>query len=132
MEGHTSGVYGYTELWLNVVGDTSLVFDVMLCRDAHLALAMIPYETGTSTIEVVIGGWENSKSAIRKQVNVRTIARCTYNRLFQYLKIHVGQRTLTVLRHFISLLGLVEQFYNTKYQLYVSLNPTSNLMCADV
>ena len=70
-EARTDGTYGsYDEMWLSVQGKTSVQFSVQLCSDAHVALATIPMETGLSTTEVVIGGWENKKSAIRKTVDV--------------------------------------------------------------
>ena len=71
IEARTDGAYGsYDEMWLSVQGKTSVQFSVRLCTDAHVALATIPMETGMSTTEVVIGGWENKKSAIRKTVDV--------------------------------------------------------------
>ena len=67
----TSGVYGYTELWSSIVGRDSMTFAVKACYDAHVVLATIPFETQFYTLEVVIGGWGNNKSAIRTEVGVR-------------------------------------------------------------
>ena len=42
-------------------------FYVQGCRDAHVALSKVPYEVDTeSAYEIVIGGYSNSKSVIRK------------------------------------------------------------------
>jgi len=43
----------------------SLFFKVKAANDAHIALSPAPTE-GTPLIEIMIGGWGNTKTAIRK------------------------------------------------------------------
>ena len=61
----THSRYAYNTSWVDVVGKSSMVFQVKACSDVHLALARIPGEAQVQAYEVVIGGWENSKSVIR-------------------------------------------------------------------
>ena len=66
VEIDTHSRYSYNTSWLDVVGKASFEFQIQACSDVHLALARIPGEAAVQSYEVVIGGWQNSKSAIRK------------------------------------------------------------------
>ena len=45
-----------------------IVFKVMACSDVHVGLASYPGIFYAQMYEVIIGGWDNKKSAIRKEV----------------------------------------------------------------
>ena len=44
-----------------------MVLRIQACHDAHIALMERPGNDTLDTYEIVIGGWENTKSAIRDQ-----------------------------------------------------------------
>jgi farsoic acid methyltransferase len=47
-------------------------FSVRACHDAQLALSALPLVTDTAAYQVIIGGWENTKSALRKNMGYQT------------------------------------------------------------
>ena len=57
--------YDYTQFWLTVHDMNSVVFKVKACSDVHVGLAQYSGNYKTNIHEVVIGGWENTKSVIR-------------------------------------------------------------------
>ncbi len=44
------------------------------CNDAHIGLSTTPEAVDEKTYEIVIGGWENKRSAIRDAPQVRDVA----------------------------------------------------------
>ncbi|CAH1802108.1 unnamed protein product, partial [Owenia fusiformis] len=61
----TNEDYTYTYLPINMKGRTKMVIEIQACKDAHIALSKVLDEPETDTYEIVIGGWDNSASAIR-------------------------------------------------------------------
>ena len=59
----TPTLYGYTYAWMKTT-DEFFVFRVAACSDVHLALS--PEFGVTSGFEIVLGGWQNTKSVIRR------------------------------------------------------------------
>ena len=55
-------------LWTSVVGRDYTTFQVAACHDAHLTLSFIPLYPEMDSYQVIIGGWDNSKSAIRDEI----------------------------------------------------------------
>ena len=68
----TPNRYDYKQLWYSVQGKTGIVFKVKASNDAHVALSTVRGNTETNTYEIVISGYGNTKSSIRKttQVNI--------------------------------------------------------------
>lgn len=50
---------------LDITGQTSIVFQVMNCNDAHVALSQTKGDDAHNTYEIVLGGWGNTQSVIR-------------------------------------------------------------------
>jgi hypothetical protein len=67
----TAAIYDYSQFYMTVNGRTHVVFTVKACNDAHIALSTIPGNFATLTMEFVIGGWSNTRSAIRSVCSVR-------------------------------------------------------------
>lgn len=59
----TSSTYDY--LWLSTHKE-HFTFTVMACHDAHVALATMPDDLSSALYEVVIGGYKNQRTDIRK------------------------------------------------------------------
>ena len=58
---HTPAGYDYNRMWLSVRREV-VEFEVMACSDVHIALTDEPGKTSeTSTYEIVIGGFTNSR-----------------------------------------------------------------------
>lgn len=55
----------YNQLSKSVMSQTSVVFRVQACKDAHLALSELMNNVNTRTYEIVIGGNGNTQSFIR-------------------------------------------------------------------
>jgi hypothetical protein len=53
------------------VWDERLSFSVKACNDAHIMLQTVPGSTTDKHFEIVIGGWSNTRSAIRASRGVR-------------------------------------------------------------
>ncbi|ELU12989.1 hypothetical protein CAPTEDRAFT_114549 [Capitella teleta] len=64
---HVQGEPTYNYTWF-VTERTSISFKVKTCADAHLALSTDPMDVSTNTYEVIIGGWENTRSSIRRGI----------------------------------------------------------------
>ncbi|XP_062587136.1 uncharacterized protein LOC134248762 [Saccostrea cucullata] len=63
----TPNTYNYmylTEYGIPVTNSTSLTFQVQACNDAHVALR----SAGRQPLEIVLGGWSNSRSCFRTSV----------------------------------------------------------------
>lgn len=63
----TTDAYQYTDVEKNVTESTSIVFKVAACHDAHVLLHQDGDDKENNIYEIVIGGWDNTKSVIRKQ-----------------------------------------------------------------
>ena len=61
---HTHAEFVFSHLWWSSNVTTSTVLYIKACSDAHIALASQVDNTQES-YEVIIGGWENTQSAIR-------------------------------------------------------------------
>lgn len=62
---YTHDQYVYDQVWLSVIDQNSVVFKARACSDVHVGLARYPGISYVEMYEVVIGGWDNSKSVIR-------------------------------------------------------------------
>ena len=51
---------------VDLTGSTDIRFSVQAARDAHIALSALYRDPKEDTYEILIGGWDNQKSAIRK------------------------------------------------------------------
>ena len=60
----TDNKYNYVETGIDLSGDQSVVFKVRACNDAHIALSSSS-DLDSNMYEIVIGGQNNTKSAIR-------------------------------------------------------------------
>lgn len=56
------GLMYLDEYGISTSGSTYITFQVQACSDAHIALK---YQTKEQPIEIVIGGWRNTRSCIR-------------------------------------------------------------------
>ena len=65
---YTHDQYDYDQVWLSVLDQESIVFRVRACGEAHIGLARYPGISNVEMYEVVIGGWTNTKSAIRRML----------------------------------------------------------------
>ncbi|CAH1794507.1 unnamed protein product [Owenia fusiformis] len=70
---NTPNDYTFNHGWVGVQDRTSAVFDVQACNDAHLALSTEPGNGDVNTYEIVIGGWDGTKSAIRESKQGQTV-----------------------------------------------------------
>ena len=61
----TPPVRGYSVFWRTMLDSQRAVFRVRACNDAHVALSEGLGNTQIRTTEIVIGGWANTRSAIR-------------------------------------------------------------------
>ena len=59
--------FGYDQLWIKVKGKSHIAFGVRCCHDALLALAE-ELGVASNSYEVCIGGYGNTKSSIRKEI----------------------------------------------------------------
>lgn len=107
---HTPNSYSYhslSDIGINATTRTSLVFTVRACNDAHIGLfTAYPSMTQNRFYEIVIGGWANSKSVIRKekqgyawaQKHQRNLLSCTNAQPFWvswnngHIKVGTGQQ----------------------------------------
>jgi farsoic acid methyltransferase len=86
----TSVVYDYNQFYFTVYERTNITFSVKACNDVHIALSTIPNIFEQQVMEFVIGGWMNSKSAIRNckqclekvKVDTPNVLSCTEHRAF--------------------------------------------------
>jgi hypothetical protein len=71
-EFHTPDDGSSYEYKYNVIttSDDKLSFTVKACNDAHIMLQTVPGNTDATHFEIVIGGWSNSRSAIRDRRGV--------------------------------------------------------------
>ena len=60
----TANDHLFDYLWM-VNPRSYLEFEVKACHDVHVLLAHRPWNSTYRTFEVIIGGWDNSKSVIR-------------------------------------------------------------------
>ena len=74
----TNAEFHFGTVWLVPASpqQMALTFRVQACNDVHLGLSDVPVGDSTANYEVVIGGWSNSKSAIRKPSLVNYIFIC--------------------------------------------------------
>ena len=64
----TPGDNQHSKMWLTT--ESSFIrFKFQGCSDLKVALARDPQVTSTSTYEIIVGGWTNSQSAIRRALN---------------------------------------------------------------
>ena len=75
--------------WVKVDDRKDISFEVNACKEAYVALTAYPGNKTWSTYQVLIGGWENSKSAIYDQqgrrviqVDTKGIVNCNETRAF--------------------------------------------------
>ena len=74
----TPAVYDYQYLpEVNVTHKTEVTFRVRAKSNAYVALSSVYGETTDKTYEIVIGGWENTKSVIRSSGNGPAIKETT-------------------------------------------------------
>ena len=64
------GRHEYNLFWMTPTSEL-FTFYVKGCMDAHVAIAEVPYRVNVAaSFEVVIGGWDNSRSVIRRGKSV--------------------------------------------------------------
>ena len=68
LEIHTPPERAYTRLWRSLLERDFFVFRAKACHDAHLALSEIPGNLEVRTYEIVIGGWGNMFTALRRGI----------------------------------------------------------------
>ncbi|ELU10678.1 hypothetical protein CAPTEDRAFT_63764, partial [Capitella teleta] len=66
--------YTYTQNWVSVVDQDHIVMKVQACADAHIIFSETEDEISDNVYEVIIGGWDNTKSAIRDSADSADIA----------------------------------------------------------
>ena len=104
---HTHEEYDYNQLWLTTHRRYSVVFSAKACSDVHVGLARFAGINDVDMNEVVIGGWNNTKSVIRKSpqndddsatLETIDILSCTETRYFwiswYYGMIRVGKGSI--------------------------------------
>ena len=69
---YTHDQYVYDQVWLSVIDQDSVVFKVRACSDVHIGLARYPGISYVEMYEIVIGGWDNTKSVIRTGMQQQT------------------------------------------------------------
>ena len=87
---HTQDIYSYTQVWVTVMDEDHIVFRARACSDVHVGLARYPGISNVEMYEVVLGGWENTKCAIRSsiqgesevEVQEEGVVSCTQSRSF--------------------------------------------------
>jgi Farnesoic acid 0-methyl transferase len=74
-EFHTPDDGSSYEYRYNVLttADDKLSFTVKACNDAHIMLQTVPGNNDATHFEIVIGGWSNTRSAIRDRRGVSNI-----------------------------------------------------------
>ncbi len=70
----TSGVSDYDNAWIDVLGQQNLVFHVMACTNAHLALSSLPKKITILTYEMVIGDHNNTRTLLRDSIGGSILA----------------------------------------------------------
>ena len=73
--------------WLTVDDQTSIVFRVRACNDAHLALGQIPGNFDVNTYQLVIGGNGNKQHFLRDGISGTTLKVRDLNSFLHALKI---------------------------------------------
>ena len=74
MRVHTENSYRYDSVTWNVEATTAMVISVQACNDAHVALSTIGQNTDTLTYEVVLSGYKNTYSFIRRSLQGNAVA----------------------------------------------------------
>ena len=69
---YTSTEFEFTR-WLTVDAQTSIVFRVRACNDAHLALGQIPGNFDVNTYQLVIGAASNTQHYLRDGISGTTL-----------------------------------------------------------
>lgn len=109
---YTPDFFSYEQVWESVDHRRSLVFGVTACSDVHVVLSTNTRNFSTGMIEIVIGGWTNTKSVIRivddrhyAEVETPSILHCTESRFFwitwQYGAIEAGKGEIAGKERFI-------------------------------
>ena len=65
---NTTTSYNYDQVWLSVLDTQSIIFKVRACSDVHIGLAKYSGIANVDMYEIVLGGWENTQSVIRKGI----------------------------------------------------------------
>jgi len=85
----TPGDNQHSKMWLTTVSHY-ITFDFQACSDVKLALSTNPFITTDNVYEIIIGGWVNTKSVIRRglfgtqlaESNITNLVSCTESRSF--------------------------------------------------
>ena len=70
---NTPSKHDYNSLWRTYLNKEYSIIHVKACSDAHAVIARNAGEAYTDAYEVVIGGWDNTQSAILSSVNIFNI-----------------------------------------------------------
>jgi len=69
----TPGDNQHTKMWLTTV-TPYIEFEFQSCSDLKVALSTNPKDITSNTYEIIIGGWKNTKSVIRRGIMQSTVA----------------------------------------------------------
>ena len=69
---HTPDIWAFEYAWTSALDRSYLTFQIRACHDAQLALATLPTVADVLAYQVIIGGWINTKSAIRHRLSYGT------------------------------------------------------------
>ena len=82
MTALTFDTKSYQQVWLSSVQRDSVVFSVVACQGAYVALSRVPGFTAGYTGEVALGTQNNQWSEIRDRVDGAVIAQVRYEHQF--------------------------------------------------